>query len=250
MSFNTPTFAIPGMMPTTHPVADSRNFTTYNGCLDIVFSVTEVPPTTVAFVLADHTGRRFFSDDGGSNYVRGEANDNRFVFGSEEDGYIPVGTCWLWVLEDGVLTKFTVVSQDSPWTTADNSAFCPPTDTSDPETGDDYLPGEYNWPAAFYGDTYEGFDEISILVNGEPPPNQLAEVTVEFRTTNNSQGNPALTLSTGLGTVEITDAENWLLSIPPVDLGLPPNRYYYRLRTSDTSDIVRTYLVGYLDIRD
>jgi hypothetical protein len=57
MSFNVPTFSIPGMMPTTHPVQDSITTINYDGSADVVVSVTEDPPSTMSFRVVNYSGK-------------------------------------------------------------------------------------------------------------------------------------------------------------------------------------------------
>ncbi len=125
MSFNIPVFAIPGMMPTTHPVTESIYFAQLTGKVDLVLSTTEEEPESVSFFLTDYGGRKFLTDSEGEFFVR-EEDSNKFVFGSDEDGYLPVGTYYLWANIDGIVTKFTITNADNPFNLADNSAFVAP----------------------------------------------------------------------------------------------------------------------------
>lgn len=241
MSFNIPTFSIPGMMPTTHPVTESIYWTDPFGAVDLVFSTSESEPEFVSFRITDYAGRVLLQDDAGAYYVR-DGENNKFVFGSDTAGYIPSGTWILWVKQDGVVSKLYVRNTDTAFNKGLNRAV--EGLVEEPVAEADNSVGTYNCPPVIKGDTFPGIGMIRIKISGEPPPNTLVSARLQFRSVLGSTGTPSLELSTDSGGIVITSSTLWEMNIPAFVVNLAAGTYYYDLETQDDEGTIRTYLKG------
>lgn len=106
---NIPVFAIPGMMPTRHPVAESYNYTDYRGGIKLeLFRIPtdQLNPDVISVMITDYSGTIFLNlvtMDVASDphiQVREVDGDNvyTFVFGNDVEGWLPAGTFYVHVL--------------------------------------------------------------------------------------------------------------------------------------------------------
>jgi hypothetical protein len=242
MSFNIPTFSIPGMMPTTHPVTDSIYWSNPDGTVDIIFSDTDNPPTSLSFRILNYFGNILFDDPAGESYSR-SGTSNKFSFGGPVQGYLPVGTYYLWVRSDGLVRKLVLINADNAFNLGQNT-FTENTEVVDvPETTTS-MPGTYNWPEVTTGDTFGGISSLQIVVNNASPAFPLTSARIHFRRIKGSTGTPELALSTTGGGIVIQNADTWIINIPELVVELPAATYYYDLETTDSQGAVKTYVSG------
>lgn len=243
MSFNIPTFSIPGMMPTTHPVADSILTTAYDGSVDVVFSESATEPTFVSFRITSHSGEAILEDPSGEYYVR-NGLENKFVFGDDEAGYLPSGTWFLWVKQDSTVYKLTLHNPDTGFNKGWNPSA--PLPEEDPTPASTPTIGTYNWNDCRTGDTFPGITTIRIKSGGVPPTVPVLSARIRFRSIKGSTGTPSLELNTENGGIIISDSVNWEFNIPAFVVSLGPGTYYYDMETTTEApeSLVRTYLEG------
>jgi hypothetical protein len=110
------------------------------------------------------------------------------------------------------------------------------------------IPGTYHMHSILRGDSWRGLPSIVVRVNGSPPASALASARMQFRQlpVSPSVGHE---LSTAAGSITITSAANWELSIPAQELPLGARLWYWDLETTDAAGTVRTYLKGTLEIQ-
>jgi hypothetical protein len=105
----------------------------------------------------------------------------------------------------------------------------------------------YTIPAHRRGDTWDGINSIIINVNGVPINLTNAVVKMEFR---QSLDSPViLTLTSEDGSIEIFNALNGNIRIPPKKIEIPFGKYLYDLQVTYLDGVVKTYMEGTWEIK-
>jgi hypothetical protein len=107
-------------------------------------------------------------------------------------------------------------------------------------------PGEVTLSSYTYGDTWNGIAEITVAVGGNPPAENLASVEMELRPRNIPSKQAKLLASPD--DITITNAANWVISIPAQDLALGAGKYDWYLTTVDAGGTRKTYVKGTIEV--
>ena len=99
----------------------------------------------------------------------------------------------------------------------------------------------------FKGDTWPGFPAVTLRINDALPDGQIDSVEMIFFEAERGPDAPALTLASP-DEITITSAANWEIEIPPQALALAAGEWTFRLRVTDTNNILKTYGTGTLQI--
>lgn len=98
------------------------------------------------------------------------------------------------------------------------------------------------------GDTWNGFNPVSVTVNGSPPSSVLAYASMEFRRTLPPGTQPALVLNSNGNGITITNAALATFTVSPVVLNIVPGIYNYYLKTTFADGTSKTYLSGKIEV--
>jgi hypothetical protein len=105
------------------------------------------------------------------------------------------------------------------------------------------LPLEY----LLEGDTWLGFEELSVQIDGAAPLSALALVEVRFQKDQARAGVPVVLSSTAAAQVMITDAAGWKVKIPKqIIAGLTAGKWRYQIAFTAADNERQTYYQGEL----
>jgi len=104
----------------------------------------------------------------------------------------------------------------------------------------------YNIPPHRRGDTWDGINYINITINGVPVNLTDAALKIEFRQAVDAP--VALTLSTENGGIEVVNAEEGLIRLPPRLIEIPNAKYLYDLQVTFFNGVKKTYMSGSWEI--
>lgn len=103
------------------------------------------------------------------------------------------------------------------------------------------------------GDRWGGISSITITVNGSPWGAVVASAIMQFYP-NVPKAAPIAELTTGAGTIIISSAAGWVLTVPSQNLvqtdgsPFPAGEYRWAFQTTDQGGGVQTYLEGFMSV--
>lgn len=101
------------------------------------------------------------------------------------------------------------------------------------------------------GDEWEGIPALSITVNGAPPTDPLAVVTMRFKKAGSVPSDVVQLTTANAGEIDISSAANWEITIPPqIVAGLTHGKWTWRIKCRDNSPTGRpkTYLADEITV--
>lgn len=99
------------------------------------------------------------------------------------------------------------------------------------------------------GDTWEGIPSLTIRVNGAAPAADITSVTMRFKKADRVPGTEVQLSSATPAQITITNANNWQIAIPPqIVPGLISGKWTWRLRVTDATGVISTYLADELTV--
>jgi hypothetical protein len=99
------------------------------------------------------------------------------------------------------------------------------------------------------GDTWDGIPSLTVTINGAAPASALALVTLRFRKSGGLESDTVELTSATAGQINITDATNWIITIPPqIVPGLTTGKWTWRMRFQDAAGKKRTFLADEVTI--
>jgi hypothetical protein len=103
----------------------------------------------------------------------------------------------------------------------------------------------FTLPAARSGNTWDGISAGSLSSTGTAFADTLASIEMIFQ---DSTG-IVLTLSSGAGTITISDASAWTFVVLPIlSLSLSPGNYSWEIKTTDSAGSKKSYFRGTLPV--
>lgn len=94
------------------------------------------------------------------------------------------------------------------------------------------------------GDTWGGIPSITV----SPAPAYTAQTAIFGIKRNAADVNPLKQLTSTDGDIVISDATNWIFSIPAQDLVLNAGSYVWQFRIIDSNGNVQTYIQGSMQV--
>jgi len=98
------------------------------------------------------------------------------------------------------------------------------------------------------GNTWSGFPEVNLNIDGVPPPSALAEVTMVFRQATNPFGDVKTLTSTVSAEIEILNSAAWTYTVKPVAIDFAPGDYTFSITTRSVAGDVKTYVIGFVTV--
>ena len=103
----------------------------------------------------------------------------------------------------------------------------------------------FTLPAARSGNTWDGISAGSLSSTGTAFADSLASLEMIF----SDNGAVALNLSSGEGTITISDASAWTFVVLPIlSLSLSPGNYSWEIKTTDSAGSRKSYFRGILPV--
>ena len=103
----------------------------------------------------------------------------------------------------------------------------------------------FTLPAARSGNTWDGISAGSLSSTGTAFADSLASLEMIF----SDNGAVALNLSSGAGTITISDASAWTFVVLPIlSLSLSPGNYSWEIKTTDSAGSRKSYFRGILPV--
>ena len=103
----------------------------------------------------------------------------------------------------------------------------------------------FTLPAARSGNTWDGISAGSLSSTGTAFADSLSSLEMIF----SDNGVVALTLSSGAGTITISDASAWTFVVLPIlSLSLSPGNYSWEIKTTDSAGSIKSYFRGILPV--
>ena len=107
----------------------------------------------------------------------------------------------------------------------------------------------YLLPSVYYGSTWSGLTDCSLVSDGPTFDDPLVRVRMQFRKAKEVDAEVGLTLDSADGTITITDAEAWEFEVPPVErFTLDPGVWHWSIYTIDEANIRETYFIGTIEV--